>query len=148
MACVVLGEGPERRRLEELSQARGVRLLLPGFLDDPYPTLAAFDVAVLPSRAEGLPMVVLESMALGVPTVATSVAGTPELVLDGESGLLVPPGDAPALAAALARLLGDGELRHRLGVAGARRVEAHFGLDAMLRGFEAQLHLAAGWMQP
>jgi glycosyltransferase involved in cell wall biosynthesis len=145
---LILGEGPERPRLEALARARGVRLLLPGYVPDPYPALAALDVAVLPSRAEGLPMVVLESMALGVATAATRVAGTPEIIEDGASGLLFPPGDVPALAAALERLLGDDRYRHQIGEAGARRVESRYSLDAMLRGFEARLLRAAGWVTP
>jgi len=145
LACVVLGEGPERAHLQALSRELGVELLLPGFCADPYPALAGFDVAVLPSRAEGMPLVILESMALGVPTVATAVAGTVEVIEDGVSGVLVPPGDAPALAAALGPLLQDETLRRRLGAAGARRVEARYSLDAMLRAFAAYLRRAAGW---
>ena len=87
----------------------------------------------LPSWTEGLPLVVLEAMAHGKPVVATPVGGTPELVTDGETGLLVPPRDPQALAAALQRLLEDAELSRRLGEAGRRRVEERFSLDAMNR---------------
>jgi glycosyltransferase involved in cell wall biosynthesis len=71
IACVLIGEGPERERLQALAQQLGVHLLLLGYRADPYPTMASFDVAVLPSRAEGMPRVILEAMALGVPCIAT-----------------------------------------------------------------------------
>jgi glycosyltransferase involved in cell wall biosynthesis len=144
IACAILGEGPERPRLEALARDRGVRLLLPGFCDEPYATMAAFDVAVLPSRAEGMPLVVLEAMGLGVACIATPAAGTVEVIEDGRSGILVPPDDAGALAAALDRLLADAAHRGQLAAAGRARVHAHFGLEAMLARFDAYLHRAAG----
>jgi len=146
--CVVLGEGPERPRLAALAKEIGVPLLLPGYLPHPYPTLAAFDVAVLPSRAEGMPLAVLESMALGIATVATPVGGTPELITDGQTGLLAPPGDATALGAAIARLLEDVQLRQNLGAAGARHVTERYSLEAMLRAFDVYLYRMAGWSAP
>jgi len=93
--------------------------------------VAELDVLALPSWTEGLPLVVLEAMASARAVVATPVGGTPELVQDGETGLLVPPRDPEALAAALRRLLADADLRRRLGEAGERRVRAEFTLDAM-----------------
>jgi glycosyltransferase involved in cell wall biosynthesis len=140
---VVLGEGPERAHLQRLAESHGVRLLLPGYLANPYPTLAGFDVAVLPSRAEGMPLVVVEAMALGVACVATPAAGTAELVEDGVSGLLVPPGDTVRLAAALDELLADAALRQRLAAAGRTRIQEHYSIDAMLGGFTAYLEKAA-----
>jgi glycosyltransferase involved in cell wall biosynthesis len=136
LVCAILGEGPERPALLARAAARGVDLRLPGYLPDPYPTMAAFDVAVLPSQAEGMPLVVLEAMMLGVPVVATAVAGTPEVIEADRSGLLVPARDPGALAAALERLLAAPELRARLGAAGAQRARERFGLTAMLAGFE------------
>jgi len=104
-----------------------------GFRNDVGALLDELDVLALPSWTEGLPLVVLEAMAHGKPVVATPVGGTPELVTDGETGLLVPPRDPKALAAALQRLLDDAELSRRLGEAGRRRVEERFSLDAMNR---------------
>jgi len=134
---VVLGEGPERERLTTLARSLGVPLRLPGFVADPHAMMAAFDVAVLPSRAEGMPLVILESMGLRVATIATAVAGTPEVIQNGVSGVLIPPGDATALAAALVQLMDDGELRERIAAAGARRIHESFTLQAMLDGFTA-----------
>jgi len=134
---IVLGEGPERERLMAEARSLGVPLLLPGFVSDPQATVSAFDVAVLPSRAEGMPLVVLESMGLGVATIATAVAGTPEVIEDGVSGLLVPPADSTALATALGRILEDDALRARLALAGAERVGSKFTLQAMLDAFAA-----------
>jgi glycosyltransferase involved in cell wall biosynthesis len=90
--------------------------------------IAAMDVCVLSTHQEGLPLVILEAMAQSKPFVGTSVGGIPEIVRDGETGLLVPPADAPALARALARLLDDPALAARLGEGGRRMVEGEFSL--------------------
>jgi glycosyltransferase involved in cell wall biosynthesis len=103
---------------------------VPGFL-------AGLDVAVLPSRAEGMSNAVLEYMAAGRPIVATAVGATPELIADGEHGLLVPPDDPARLADALDRLLRDPDLARRLGAAARRRARDRYGRAAMVRRFEA-----------
>jgi glycosyltransferase involved in cell wall biosynthesis len=117
--------------LERLAEGLNVRLA--GFRADAAAALAEADALVLPSWIEGLPLVVLEAMAQAKPVVATAVGGTPEAVIDGETGLLVSPRDVPALSGALERLLGDEDLRRRLGEAGRRRVDAHFPVSAMTR---------------
>lgn len=116
---LVVGEGPERARL---AQQGGLTLIGPR--DDVDALLPAADVIVCPSRSEGFPQVPLHAMAAGVPVVATPVGGTPEIVLDGETGVLVPPEDPRALAEALDALLADPERRARLGAAGRARIEA------------------------
>ncbi len=93
----------------------GDRFRFLGHRPDALSLLAAGDVVVLPSHQEGLPVVLMEAMAVGAAIVATSVGGVPQVIADGENGLLVPPGDAGGLADALERLNADRELRHRLG---------------------------------
>ena len=116
LPLVVVGNGPLRRRVP---QARGFvpREELVRVLDE-----AA--VVACPSRREGFGMTCLEAMAHGKPVVASAVGGLLDLVVDGETGLLVPPRDASALRAALERLLGDADLRRRLGVAARDRAAA------------------------
>jgi glycosyltransferase involved in cell wall biosynthesis len=125
--------GAYRRELESRAAALGVaeRVVFAGYRDDVPALLAASDVFVLPSRIEGLPLTVLEAMAAGKPVVATRVGGTPEAVVDGETGLLVPPGDIDALAHALDALLGDPVGARVLGEAGRRRAERTFSAAVM-----------------
>ena len=120
---LVVGEGPERAAITVEAERSGVALSLPGRAGSPEgvrAALSAMDLFALSSRAEGLPTALLEAMAAGVPVVATAVGGVPDAVADGETGLLVPPGDETALAGAIARLGADAPLRARL-AAGARR---------------------------
>jgi len=127
----IAGEGPARPALErligELGAATYVRLL--GHLADPRGLYEALDLFVLSSYREGLPNVVLEAMALQAPVLATRVAGVPSLVEDGRSGLIVPPGDLPALVRAMERLLADPALRLSLAEEARRRVQTHFSFD-------------------
>ena len=123
----IAGDGPDRQAVEEHAPA-AVTLL--GDHDDVPGLLADGDVFVLSSRSEGMPMSILEAMAAGLPVVASRVGGVPELVVDGETGILVDPGDAGALARALERLLGDPGLRQRLGSAGRERVDREFDVAA------------------
>jgi glycosyltransferase involved in cell wall biosynthesis len=96
--------------------------------------MAAADMFVLPSRFEGLPMSVIEAMLTGLPVVACDVRGPAEQVVDSVTGLLVPVGDAPALAAALRRLAADSELRTRMGNAGrARALERYDEMKVLAR---------------
>jgi glycosyltransferase involved in cell wall biosynthesis len=131
---VVVGEGPERARLARLARERGVgaAVTFAGFRPDAPRLLAALDVLVLPSRREGSPLVTLEAMARGVPVVASDIDGIAEQVTDGVDGLVVPAGDAAALAAAVVRVLGDRTLAGRLGEAGRRRVRACFDARQMV----------------
>jgi len=93
-------------------------------------------VSVLPSLSEGLSNAILESMAAGVPVVATAVGGNAEAVKDGVTGLVVPAGNPAALAGAICTLLEDGELASRFGRAGRERVEEHFSERRMVRDTE------------
>jgi glycosyltransferase involved in cell wall biosynthesis len=109
------------------------RVAFAGGRDDVGGVLGQLDVVALPSWTEGLPLVLLEAMARRRAVVATPVGGTPEVVVDGETGLIVPPRDPEALAAAISRLLADPDLRARMGEAGHRRVVQSFSAEAMCR---------------
>jgi glycosyltransferase involved in cell wall biosynthesis len=136
----VVGDGPELQAAEEERRRLGLVEIVdvPGERDDIEAILASSHIFALSSRSEALPVSVLEAMAAGLPVVASRVGGIPELVVDGESGLLVPAGDPHALAEALQRLIDDPSLRARLGAAGRARVEKRFRLESFL---EAHLDL-------
>ena len=135
---VIVGDGASRRDLEEQARLLGLagRVLFTGTRLDVAAILSQAAVSVAPSLSEGLSNVVLESMAAGVPVVATRVGGTPELLEDGVTGLLVPPCDAPALAGAIGRLLGDAALARRLGEAARARAVDRFSMEHMVRQTE------------
>jgi L-malate glycosyltransferase len=99
--------------------------------------LASCDIAVLPSRAEGLPNAVLEYMAAGLPTIASRVGGNAELIQDGMTGLLVPPEDSQALAVALLRLLRDPELSRRMATAGQKVAVENYSFERLIREVDA-----------
>jgi glycosyltransferase involved in cell wall biosynthesis len=123
----IVGAGPLREQLERTAEDAGVRdrVVLAGVRADARALMGAADAVVLPSRWEGLPLVGLEALAAGTPLVATAVRGIRELVVDGESALLVPPDDELALARALARALDDRELSDRLRQNGFAIAAAH-----------------------
>jgi len=129
---VLYGEGVLRASLTRRIEAAGLngRFLLPGFRKDLDRVLPSLDLLVLPSHTEGLPNVVLESLAAGVPVVATAVGGTPEVLDDGISGYLVPPGDAGALAERIGDLLGSEDRRRAMGRDGQERVQRDFTFAA------------------
>jgi glycosyltransferase involved in cell wall biosynthesis len=132
---LIVGEGPDRPRLEQEINALGVteRVRLLGERYDVPKLLADADVFVLSSASEGMPVSVLEAMAAGLPVVSSRVGGVPELVVDGETGILVRPGDASALAAALSGLIADPAKRRSLGAAGRARAEERFDLEPFRR---------------
>ncbi|HST14229.1 MAG TPA: glycosyltransferase family 4 protein [Gaiellaceae bacterium] len=138
---VVVGDGEERSRLEKDAGER-VRFLGARSRADALGFLAAADVAVLPSAWENFPHAAVEALALGTPLVATRVGGVPEIVVDGENGLLVEPNDAAAFAAALERVLGDDALRARLADAAAPSV-GRFAIDTVYGEIERLLAEAA-----
>ncbi|MBK5970235.1 Putative glycosyltransferase EpsD [Thiorhodovibrio litoralis] len=136
LQVIVFGRGREEPALRNQIAGLGLEphVHLAGFRDDLDRLLPCLDLLVHPALMEGLGVSLLQAAAAGVPVVASRVGGIPEAVRDGETGLLVPPGDVAALAAAIARLLGDAELRARFGTAGRARMRAEFSLDAMVEG--------------
>jgi len=124
---------PYRVGLEALSARLGLsgRVVFAGFRADIPELLSLVTVSVLPSLSEGLSNTVLESMAAGVPVVATAVGGNPEMVREGVTGFLVPPRDPGSLAAGIERILRDPAMARRLGSAGRQSVTERFSLDSM-----------------
>ncbi len=135
---VLAGHGPEEARLRAQVEAAGLgpRFQLLGYRADAVRLLGGCDVFALSSLHEGLPVAVMEALALGVPVVATAVGGLPEAVTDGVEGRLVPPGRPDLLAAALLEVIGDPERRRAMADAARARGEA-FGLAASLSRLEA-----------
>jgi len=134
LALLVVGEGALRGKLEELTHrldiARHVHFT--GFRDDVLLLMEALDILVLPSKNEGFGYVLAEAMSLRKPVVASRISSIPEVVSEGRTGLLVPPGDVGALRNALLDLAGNPQKAQRMGLAGRRRVERLFSLERML----------------
>jgi len=139
LRCVFVGEGELRGQLEAQSRSLGVAHMVhfSGTRRDVPAVLAALDVFVLPSRFEGLSLALLEAMAAGRPVVATAVSGTVEVVRHEATGLLVPPNDPEALAAALRRLLAERALAERLARAGQEHVLTRYTIEPVARRYEA-----------
>lgn len=131
---IIAGEGELRAALEQQIHHHRLdkHVMLTGFRTDILSLHKAFDVFVMSSITEGLGTSLLDAMACGKPIVATRVGGIPEVVVDGETGLLVPPRDPAAIAEAVTRLLLDPDLRERMGAAGLARVRAHFSAETMV----------------
>lgn len=145
---LLVGDGPDRDELARRASERGLegRVRLLGRREDVPALLHACDLAVVASiGSEGFSRAALEAMASARPVVATGVGALPEIVADGETGLLVPPGDVGALAGAIGRVLAEPEFAARLGRAGRARAEREFSGEAWLAAHE---HLYAGCLAP
>ena len=129
--AVLVGEGRSLRDLQNQAQHLGIadRVHFPGTQREVQDWLAHFDLFVLPSEWEGVSLALLEAMACGLPVIASNTGGTPEIVQDGETGLLVPPRDPKSLAGAMQRLLGDPFLRNQIGQSGRARVMESFSIQ-------------------
>jgi glycosyltransferase involved in cell wall biosynthesis len=136
--AVIVGEGSERQRLESLAHELRIaeRISWTGWSEEPRKLLALFDVFVLPSRSEGFPLSIVEAMLAELPVVATDVGSVREAVVPEETGVLVAPEQPELLAEALGRVLGDPELRGRLGARGRELALERFTAAAMARSFE------------
>ena len=134
VCCVVIGDGPDDEKLKLLVQEMGIadRVIFAGFRDDVNNAINALDIVALPSIwAEPCSAAVQQGMALRKPVIGTRAGGTPEMIAENETGLLVPVEDGPALADAIAQLAGDASLRRRMGEAGRIHAEQFFSLSVM-----------------
>lgn len=138
MQLWLVGDGPLRPDIEKLTKEKGLegKVLFLGLRDDIPKLLSNSDIFLLPSAWEGVPLTVLEAMAAGKPVIATAVGGVPELVKDGETGILVPPGDPQALVQAILPLVKDPMLRERMGKEGQRRAIERFDITQTAREYE------------
>jgi glycosyltransferase involved in cell wall biosynthesis len=138
--CIIVGEGDEEyyEKLMNLVHERDLHSVVTfaGFQPNVLEYLADFDVVVLPSILEGFGIVLLESMAMGKPVIASRVGGIPEAVEDGVTGILVPPANSRKLAEALVVLLENSALRQSMGKAGRERVETLFSLERTIKAIE------------
>ncbi|HEX9655858.1 MAG TPA: glycosyltransferase family 4 protein, partial [Bacteroidota bacterium] len=134
---LIVGDGELRAALEEEAlKLKLTNVIFAGFQRDVAGYLAMFDIFVLPSLWEGLPVALVEAMAVGKPVVATAVSGTPEVVTDGETGFLVEPKNVDQLAERITRLIEDPSLRDRMGRAARIRVKEKFSAATMIRATE------------
>ena len=125
-----------RQKIETLGLTE--KVVFTGFRDDVNNVIAALDIVTVPSTwNEPCSAVIQQGMALSKPVIGTLTGGSPEMILDGVTGLLVPPSDSAALAGAVETLARDAFLRRRLGTAGRERVESHFSLQIMTDKIEA-----------
>lgn len=136
---VLAGAGPDLERLRKKAAAVPDRVLVPGPIQPVADLYRASDLFLMPSFHEGLSNACLEASAAGLPLIVSSVGGLPEIVADGETGAVVPPGDVDALAAALDRFLGDPDLRREAGARGRERTTAMFTAERMAVDTEALL---------
>ena len=138
LKLLVVGEGKLEGELRDLADKLGVSndVVFAGFRNDVPQVLAAIDIFVLPSLWEGFPVSVLEAMASGKPVIASRAGGIPEAVVEGETGLLVPPGDVPALEKAISALACSPELAKKMGEAGREKAVSDFGIEKMIRKTE------------
>lgn len=138
LEAVLIGDGPEADRLDAMIRERGLAAKVRRIPSVPnhHVILHAFDIFCAPSIQEGLGLAVLDAMARGTAVAVSDVGGLPDLVRNGETGCLVPPGDPDALAGAIRSLTVDPQARERMGTAGRRFVEREFTMNRMIQGTE------------
>jgi glycosyltransferase involved in cell wall biosynthesis len=146
VACTIVGDGPERVRLQQLATALGIDSIVSfaGYVDQDkiqayYDRANAF---VLASFAEGVPVVLMEAMAKSLPVIATRITGIPELIEDGQNGLLVTPARVDELVAAVEKLIDDPDLRRRMGQQARIQIETHFNVVTIGRQVRTLLEQA------
>jgi len=134
LCLILLGDGSQREQIEQIISTSGVEqsVWIAGSRDDVYEILQKLDIFVLPSLGEGISNTILEAMACALPVIATSVGGNPELVLEGETGTLVPSANPEAMAKALKYYVDNEKVQKLHGIAGRHRVDETFSLKAMV----------------
>jgi len=134
---LLAGDGPLRAELEAQAREAGLgdRFTFLGYRSDIPQLVSCFDLYVLSSLWEGLPLCLIEALAIGKPIVATRVGGNPELVQEGVNGYIVPPRDPAALAERVLQLYRDDALRRRMGEANVKRFQEEFSLETMIRQY-------------
>ena len=137
---LIVGEGPERNNIQAEIEKLGLhaRISMLGLRDDIPDLLNAADACLLTSRSEGIPLTLAEAMATQLPVVATKVGGVPEIVVDGESGILCEAGDTKSLAASISKLCNSPKERVAFGQAGRRRIIEHFNADEMHQQYQSK----------
>ena len=135
---LLIGDGPKRQKLEEMVRREGLdkSILFLGRVTPPVPFYRCMDMFVLTSISEGSPTSILEAMSYGLPIVATSVGGVPEIVRDGLNGFLVPSGNVPQLVDAINKLLRDDNLRKRMGRQSKEIIDIDFNIDKVIEQME------------
>ncbi len=143
---VMTGDGPEVGAVRKEVARRGLsgRLYFAGFVQDVHQWMAACSLVILPSRIDGMPLVVLEAQAMGKPVIASRVGSVPEIIEDGRTGFLCEPGDITGFAALAIRLADSEELRRMMGEAGQEKVRREFSEDAMLKRYFEAFESATG----
>lgn len=143
---VLVGDGPERPKIEQLidSKKLGTHFTLPGLCESPLVWYQAFDILLMTSYTEALPLTILEAAACSVPAVATDVGGVRDVIVPGETGFIVPSGDALRLAQRIKQLVDESSLRLRMGRAAREHIVRSFSLQAMVQGY---VHLFRQIMQ-
>jgi L-malate glycosyltransferase len=136
---LLVGDGSEKQKIQSMVKDLGLteHVVMPGYRKNIPEWLAAADVFVLSSHSEGTSVSLIESMAAGLPSVATRVGGNKHVIEDNQTGFLVPPQNADSLAEAMLRLVDNPDLRHQLGSNALNRFRSHFVLDQMLANYEA-----------
>ncbi|MCP9456345.1 MAG: glycosyltransferase [Nitrospira sp.] len=139
VSLVLIGDGPERQKLVRQIEKHGLQNVvhLPGYVQAPHRILEEVDLAVLPSHTEGLPNAALEALLMDVPVLATRVGGTPEVIIDGETGRLVEPHSPRALADGIVEFLSAPQAWKQMAAKGKERVVTHFDFEARTRKLEA-----------
>ena len=148
--AVILGRGEMEEALGAEARSLGIqnRVHLLGYREDAHQWLSVMDVFALPSLSEGLPLSLLEAMAVGIPTVVTRVGGMPEVVRDGQTGFIVPPAEPDALASKILFLLKNPDIASKVGAAGRHHIRERFSLGRMVEEYRGLYHEALASTTP